>query len=367
MGLVDAVKNRHSTRWYSKRAVPQEVLLQVVAAGRNAVPLRPEIEVRWYIVWDGSVLNVRPRDIAGACEDSSRFYLAPGYADKTEPSPGRASKHDPRALVSPPHYIMAVSKQRPGFVENIGFCMEQLTLAAEDKRLGTCWVSALSPRNAPPSDLEQLLASIVPDLGADERIVSLTPVGYPARSQSAQLAQQLARWEVENPPVRPQERIFWDVWGVPWAPQATGSHAASVEQDRWTVARRDRALKRACQLADHAPSWGYEKPWRFVVDDRRVIAVIQTANSPSAPTAGAHAPEAYARLGGGIAMCHFYLGALEMGLLPERTADLAPVTTDGLWRIPGSMERDQLRRQHGIPDQCEILGLFPLPSTEDIG
>ena len=236
MGLVDAIKNRHSTRWYSKRPVPQEILLQVVAAGRNAVPLRPEIEVRWYIVWDGSVLDAPSCDVAGTCEDGSWVYLAPGRAGKIGLAPGRARKHDPRALVSPPHYIIAVSQKRPGFLENTGFCMEQLTLAAADRGLGTCWISALSPEGDPPTAFEQLLASMVPDLGPHERIISLTPLGYPARSQPARLAQRLVRWEAEPRPSRPQERIFWDVWGVPWIPQGAGWVAESTEQDEaWTL------------------------------------------------------------------------------------------------------------------------------------
>lgn len=368
MGLVDAIKNRHSTRWYSKRPVPQEILLQVVAAGRNAVPLRPEIEVRWYIVWDGSVLDAPSCDVAGTCEDGSWVYLAPGRAGKIGLAPGRARKHDPRALVSPPHYIIAVSQKRPGFLENTGFCMEQLTLAAADRGLGTCWISALSPEGDPPTAFEQLLASMVPDLGPHERIISLTPLGYPARSQPARLAQRLVRWEAEPRPSRPQERIFWDVWGVPWIPQGAGWVAESTEQDEaWTLARRDRALQRVWELADHTPSWGHEKPWRFIVDDRCVIAGIQTAALPSSPTAGAYAREAYARLCGGMAMCHFYLGAQEMGLLPSREADLAPGTTDGLWPVLASVECDHLRRQHGIPQEVEVLGLFPLPATEAIG
>ena len=169
----------------------------------------------------------------------------------------------------------------------------------------------------------------------------------------------LLRWSTDRN--RTCKQIFRDVWGVPWASFCLPTEDTSGPA--WTPARRDRTLQEIWDVDGHTPSWGYDRTWRLLVDDRRVIALLETTPSVSSSRDEPRARQTYARLGGGIAMCHFDLAARRVGLLPPRRADLAPGTTDGLWRQPGRLECERLSRQHGIPDGYEVLGLFPLPAT----
>ncbi len=46
----------------------------------------------------------------------------------------------------PPHAVLAFSEVREGYLENIGFMLEQLDLALQAHGLGTCWVGLGKPR-----------------------------------------------------------------------------------------------------------------------------------------------------------------------------------------------------------------------------
>ncbi|MFC1964447.1 nitroreductase family protein [Chloroflexota bacterium] len=44
---------------------------------------------------------------------------------------------------SAPHFIIATSEERPLFMMNMGFRMEQMILCATQKGLGTCWIGGM--------------------------------------------------------------------------------------------------------------------------------------------------------------------------------------------------------------------------------
>jgi len=295
MDIVAAIEQRHSIRRYDGRPVPREIVQQVTQAGRNAVPLCPEIATRWYIVWEGSVLA---QHLTGPAGVYGMFTTAP-------------------------HYVIAVSEERPGFMENMGFCMEQLVLHATAMGLGTCWIGGLFTEGA--------LQHFIPDLGRNERIMAITPLGYPDLSPRANLARRVIRWGTERLGRRKssQEVVSQDIWLVPWSEQ-------------------DEILSWIFYLTRLAPSWGNTQPWHFVVDEQRVIA---TANN--APQKGnVHEGKAYYRMDGGIAMCHFYLAAQAAGW---PTGKIDPPG----WRVPTQAELAHMRSRYRIPEDYDILGVYP--------
>jgi len=331
MDLANAIQHRYGTRRYDGRRVPQDTVEQVVAAGRTSAALHPEIQVRWYIVWDGSVITHRLEGAADALEDGVRLgaRLAQG--------PGERGGVDSPTLIAPPHYVIVVSEERPGYLENVGYRMQYLVLTAAELGLGTCWIRASARVAQSGETIEQRLLDLAPDLGRQERIVALTPLGYPDQSQAARMARQLIRWGSAG---RAQdaalhELIFCDAWNVPWPSEDTG---------------RPEEVTRAVALARRAPSWDGAHAWRFVVDERRAIAtVLEPRGKDSARGA---------RLSAGTAMCHFAVGAQADAPSPVRDQplDAAPM----IWRIPGKAEREQLHARHGIPHTCDILGVLPL-------
>jgi nitroreductase len=283
MDLASAIVKRRSVRCYKAERVPRDVLQQVMAAGQNALALRPDIRVRWTVVQD---------------TDLSSHRLE-GYVDI------------PEMFTPPPHHIIALSQERPGYMENLGFRMEQMILAATDLGLGTCWIGGTFNKEE--------MNDLVPDLGRSERIVAIARLGYADSSPSAYIAQQLLRWSdgrfADRKPL--SETVSQYIWTLPW----TGE---------------DRVLNDILEHTRLAPSWNNAQPWHFVVDERWVIATAQHT-SP------------YHRLDGGIAMCHLHLAARASGW-------------SGRWLTPEDAEIKMLRDRYAIPGDHDILGIYSIAS-----
>ena len=297
MDLVSAIQTRRSVRRYDARPVPQEIVRQVLDVGQNAVPLRPEIEVRWYVVWEGSVM-------ARLLEGHIGIY---------------------GMFTSAPHYLIAVSDERPGYMENLGFRMEQMILGATALGLGTCWIGGMFT--------EDRLSAFVPDLAPDERVIALTPLGYPDTSQSAYIAQQLLRWGNEFLGSRKplSETVSQHIWSVPWTAE-------------------DETMNHILQQTRLAPSWGNTQPWHMVVDDHWVIATVDRTPQRGNLREG----KPYYRLDGGIAMCHFYLAAQAHGW-------------PGQWHLPEDAEAKMLRDRYAIPREYDVLGMFAVSHSQQPG
>jgi nitroreductase len=296
---VKAIEERTSVRKYEKRPVDQALVRQVVAAGNSALTLRPEIAIRWYVVWDGRVLSRALDGLAGV------------YG----------------MLTSAPHYVIAVSEGKPGYMENLGFCMEQLILTATALGLGTCWIGGMFT--------ERKLRQFAPDLGSGERIVALTPLGYPDRSTAARMARQLMRWGSESQGKRKplSEIVSQDIWTVPWSD---------------SLGAQGTALGRILSLTRMAPSWANTQPWHFIVDGRQVIATVDSRPQKGNLREG----KSYCRLDGGIAMCHFYLASLAEHWSGEWT----PIAEDAQQEDTPNIA--QMRARYGIPDHYALLGTY---------
>jgi nitroreductase len=317
-GLAAAIHKRRSVRRYLGRRVPPDIVNQVAQAGWQARPLCPQISLRWYIVWEGSVLAERLGGLAGI------YGL----------------------FTSAPHYIIAVSQDRPGYLEDLGFRMEQLILAATAQGLGTCWIGEMFT--------EDDLRDLVPDLAADERIVALTPLGYADDSDPARMVQQLVRWGTAGQGDRKplHELVSRDTWAIPWA---SGLRA------------EDGPLERALEWVRLAPSWANLQPWHMVVDtvadDLQVVATVD--HTPQ--KGNVHDGKAYYRVDGGIAMCHLDLAAQALGWPPAQRVDPdedrfawtthAPAHAPR-WHVLKARQQARARARYGIPDQYDILGVF---------
>jgi len=308
--LAAAIRERRSVRRYQRRRVPPDVVRQVVAVGQNARPLHPEIGVRWYVVWEGSVLAEQLGGLAGL------YGL----------------------FTSAPHYIIAVSQERPGYMENLGFCMQQLILAATARGLGTCWIGKMYA--------EDDLLDLVPDLAPDERIVALTPLGYADDSEPARMVQHLVRWSTERQGDRKplRELVSRDTWSIPWTPG-------------WRA--EDELLEKILELVRLAPSWANVQPWHLVVDTvANALAVIAAVDH--VPRQGnVHEGKPYYRVDGGIAMCHLDLAAQSLGWPSAQAAGSGwPPDRIPSWHVLHVDQQARARTRYGIPPEYDILGVF---------
>lgn len=282
----DIIRRRKSIRHYLSQPVPEEVLKAVVNAGEKSVALAPEIAVRFHLFTEGRMIAERMTMFTGG-----RWLFG-----------------------SAPHFIVATSEERPHFMENMGFRMEQLVLHATEKDLGTCWIGGMFT--------EERIGELV-GLKPGERVIALTPLGYPDTSFYGRFARNIievgARDFGRRRPL--SEIAFGRVWGEPLETQ-------------------DEVLLEALECARLAPSWANTQPWRFLVTEREVVALADAAGRYASVRQGKH----YYRLDVGIAMCHFYLAAREMGW-------------EGRWQVEG-FDTERLASECHIPLGFEIIGIY---------
>ncbi len=285
-GIRDTIRRRISVRHYRSEPVAEEVLRAVIRAGEESVALAPDIAVRFHLFVEGKLVAERMWPPTGG-----RWLFG-----------------------SAPHFIVATSEEKPNFMVNMGFRMEQMVLHATEQGLGTCWIGGMFT--------EERIGRLL-DLRQGERVIALTPLGYPDTSFYGRFARNLIELGAAGFGRRKPlaEIAFGEVWGTPLETQ-------------------DEVLLEALECARLAPSWANTQPWRFVVCGDEVVALADAAGRYASVREGKH----YYRLDVGIAMCHFFLAARELGW-------------KGSWQIDG-FDAERITRERSIPQGFEVLGIY---------
>ncbi|MBM3142040.1 MAG: hypothetical protein FJ005_03185 [Chloroflexi bacterium] len=286
MDIRSTIRRRISIRHYESRPIPEELLQEVVGSGENSVALDDNIGIRLHLVKEGRLVAERMTPLTGA-----RWLFG-----------------------SAPHFIIATSEEKPLFMLNMGFRMEQMILFATEQGLGTCWVGGMFA--------EERLGTFL-GLGKGERVIALTPLGCPDTSFYGRATHDLFELGAMNFGRRKplQQIAFGPDWDSP-------------------LETEDKELLEALECARLAPSWANTQPWRFLVTGKEIIAVADAKGRYSSVRDGKH----YYRLDVGIAMAHFFLGAKEMGW-------------SGSWQVIG-FDPAQVAKAHAIPDGYEVLGTY---------
>ena len=286
MNIRETVRKRISIRHYESRPVPQETLRAVVKSGEDSVALDDSIRIRFHLIEEGRLVAKRMTYLTGV-----RFLFG-----------------------SAPHFIIATSEEKSLFMLNMGFRMEQMILFVTQQGLGTCWVGGMFT--------EQRIGDFL-GLSKGERVIVLTPLGYPDTSFYGRMARNVVELGAMNFGRRkPLSQIaFGADWGSPLETQ-------------------DSKLIEALECARLAPSWVNSQPWRFLVTKKEIIAVADARGRYSSVRDGKH----FYRLDVGIAMSHFFLAAKEMGW-------------SGSWQVTG-FDPVQVAKAHAVPAGYEVLGIY---------
>ncbi|OPL10067.1 MAG: hypothetical protein AVO34_12325 [Firmicutes bacterium ML8_F2] len=185
-------------------------------------------------------------------------------------------------------YLLSAVKKKPGAMEDLGFCLEQIILKATSLGLGTCWLGGTFKRAAFARQM---------DLQAGELLPAITPVGYPADKLNH--TDQLVRRAIKAKKRKPWSELFFCPDGkTPLSEKEAGPYRDPLEAVRL------------------GPSATNRQPWRIIKDKSGHYHLYLQEN------------KLYKRLLGkiriqnidmGIAMCHFALVAEEQNL-PGRWA-----------------------------------------------
>ena len=186
----------------------------------------------------------------------------------------------------------------PHAEEAFGYTMETLLLFAQSLGIGSTWIGGTMDRAA----FERAM-----DLGADEFMPCVTPLGYPAAKMS--LRETMMRKAVRADNREPFEALFFD-----------GAFETPLN------AAKAGALRDALDCVRLAPSAVNRQPWRVLVRDNSVHFYKKGSKGYISAAAGD-----LQKVDLGIALCHFALCAEESGLAPRlAVADPGLPRTEGL-------------------------------------
>ncbi|HOI24821.1 MAG TPA: nitroreductase family protein [Caldisericia bacterium] len=179
------------------------------------------------------------------------------------------------------HYIAGIVTRSKHDLEQLGYAMEHLILYATDMNLGTCWLGGTFSK-------KNLLLQL--NLNNDEHMPAITPLGYSAKDES--FLSKSMKWGAKSATRKAWSELFFkDMSLNPLNPTEAG------------------AYEQALELLRLAPSASNKQPWRIVKDGSSYHFFMQE-NKMTTKAVGFPLQ----RVDMGIAMCHFELGARELGL-----------------------------------------------------
>lgn len=171
-------------------------------------------------------------------------------------------------------------------LEEYGYRMEQIVLAATDLGLGTCWLGGTFTRSALARGIE---------LQDDERMPAILAIGL--LDDEVQARKGIIRQYVAGQRRIPWEELFFDfIWGTALSPEAAGEYTTPLEMVRL------------------GPSASNKQPWRIVQTNGFFHFFLQRTKGYRNLMTRLVQIDDMQRLDMGIAMCHFELTAKELGL-----------------------------------------------------
>lgn len=167
MDALSAIANRHSTRLFTDKPVPKQVIEQIVDAGRLAATAK-NIQPWAFVVVTDAAMRRRIADLT----DFGKFI-----ADATV-------------------CIAVFCQDSTYYLEDGSAATQNIMVAAEAMGLASCWVSADKKVYAQP--IAQLLGA-----PANYKLVSMIPVGYESQAVprcAKKTLDEVMRWETFGPP-----------------------------------------------------------------------------------------------------------------------------------------------------------------------
>jgi nitroreductase len=183
-----------------------------------------------------------------------------------------------------PAYLAFVGNvQSPMVQEAIGYTGEGLILEANSYGLGTCWVSAM---------FHQELAGAAARVQSGERVLAVSPIGYPSESS-------------------PFSEKIQTGFGRSHNRKPISEMASGIPENDWPE-----WMRTALEAARLAPSAYNRQPWRFKVETDSILVSVEEKIADRGTSK---------RLECGIAMQHIELGAMKSGKRGKWEALSAPM------------------------------------------
>ncbi|MBG0763534.1 MAG: nitroreductase family protein, partial [Tissierellales bacterium] len=230
MNYKKLIEERKSTRDYKKTTVPKEIIDEILQFSEETDKLIPGIETE-LLALDKSKVYEQLKDTAG--------YQG--------------------IMLEAPHYLIMLSEVRGYYIENAGYLGEKISLKALDLGTNTCWITF--------PESEKVKKRLF--LNTDMEIVAIMALGYDAnksrvvnqdnvgdnysKSQLKIVKNNVStRYSIED-------LVYIKEWG----------HNAHYDE------LENRGLLDALNYARLAPSTMNRQPWRFILDEEKVVLAIR--------------------------------------------------------------------------------------------
>ncbi len=145
--VLEAIKKRQSVRSYQDKEIPEEILQQILEAGRLAPSAKNTQSWKFIVVKDG---NLRKK-LVPACKNQEFVGKAPVVI---------------AGCGTNPNYVMSNGEQ--AYSIDLAIALDHMSLEAASLGLGTCWIGAFYQKQ-----VKEIL-----DVPEDVRIVNLLTLGY---------------------------------------------------------------------------------------------------------------------------------------------------------------------------------------------
>ncbi len=279
MNIVEILRNRGSVRNFDKREVPHDRLIRLVDAGNTTIPLYKDIDLQFRLIYQGNTYAKKIHGLAG--------YFG--------------------ILFDAPHYIACISEKKEGFLENLGYRMEQLMIKAQEEKVGTCWTEVFHYHDK----LKETL-----NIHDETKVIlAVTPIGYEKENFADKMIKQV---EHQGIPRKATDEL---IWGIEW----------NKEQSRKSA----EVYKKIIEVARLAPSWVNQQPWKFILHDESLVLCVKKESVGGLLSINMN------RIDGGIIMLYLQLTAAHEGIR-------------GAWKkIPYSAGLGI-----SVPEKYEILSVF---------
>jgi hypothetical protein len=189
-------------------------------------------------------------------------------------------------IKSPTGFLLSAVRRAEKDLEDFGYLMEQIILHATVLELGTCWLGGFFNRSSFAKKMDMQTTEIMP---------AVSSLGYIGSTPG--LRDRLIRSNEGAAHRLPWESLFFgESFNTPLAQEEAGAFAVPLEMVRL------------------GPSASNKQPWRIVRQGDRFHFYLKRTPGYNNPGLGLLGIPDLQRVDMGIAMCHFEMSALELGL-----------------------------------------------------
>ena len=186
--MLEFIKSRRSTRKYKQDPVPEDMLHQVIEAGRYA-PSGGNNQTSHFLVFQDREVLKKLAEMAA--EAFSKMEVTEGMYKSLVNSINRAKQGGYIFHYNAP--VLIAVANRADYSNNIAdtsCCLENMMLMANALDLGSCWINQLKWLNE-DEKLTEYLRSL--GLHEGERIYGAVAIGYPDTADGLPVREPLTR------------------------------------------------------------------------------------------------------------------------------------------------------------------------------